>query len=105
MKLRKSSHLHLYYFIVLYLEGGYAQCTLPAALQNSVWIDSDKGELVFDTSNMTGWDLDYDTNPGAPFEKWECYHTENDDSKIYLVFKYVFFQYCVCKYHFLIPTH
>jgi hypothetical protein len=58
-------------------------CELPEQFQNSVWIDSDKGELKFSTTNMTGWE--FQTENGDLFENWECLHTSTDSTKLLLI--------------------
>ncbi|XP_060605741.1 uncharacterized protein LOC132758199 [Ruditapes philippinarum] len=65
-------------------QGASAACTLPEQFQNSVWIDSDKEELTFSTTNMTGWDFQT-LGVSTVYEEWECFHTSNEGSKLYLI--------------------
>ncbi|KAK3599520.1 hypothetical protein CHS0354_006649 [Potamilus streckersoni] len=40
-----------------WIRGTVSDCTWPTALQNGVWIDSDKGYLTFNATHMFGWRL------------------------------------------------
>ncbi|KAK3576451.1 hypothetical protein CHS0354_025213 [Potamilus streckersoni] len=44
-------------------------CTFPVKFQNSTWIDSTKGEIMFATSTMTGWGF---KAMGHTITNWEC---------------------------------
>lgn len=46
-------------------------CNWPSNLQNSIWHDSDKGQLNFESKTMSG--LDYTTSSGTTIENWDCF--------------------------------
>ncbi|WAR00852.1 hypothetical protein MAR_025224 [Mya arenaria] len=57
--------------------GGVGQCNWPATLQDSVWLDSDKGDLNFDTKTMTG--LTYIVQGTFPLNTWSCFYYNDND--------------------------
>ncbi|XP_053400097.1 uncharacterized protein LOC123557767 [Mercenaria mercenaria] len=73
----------IWILIVRFQQEVFSLCTLPTQFQNSVWIDSDKGELVFDTVNMTGWD--FRDKGGTLYEDWQCFNTSTVGTKLYLI--------------------
>ncbi|KAL3878924.1 hypothetical protein ACJMK2_031249 [Sinanodonta woodiana] len=52
-------------------------CTWPTALQNGVWIDSDKGSLTFNATHMSGWRLKTAVSSTVVTE-WLCQNTTGD---------------------------
>ena len=64
------------------IEDGVGSCNWPSFLQNSVWVDSDKGDLDFDTKTMSG--LDYvGISNSFTLNDWKCYFY--DDSSILIM--------------------
>ncbi|XP_052792073.1 uncharacterized protein LOC128226224 [Mya arenaria] len=72
-----------------YFESVPGQCEFPSQFQNSVWLDSDKGELQFTANTMAGWELRTKLNAldSIVEPNWECFHTESDTDSTYILLK------------------
>ncbi|WAR00310.1 hypothetical protein MAR_024682 [Mya arenaria] len=60
--------------------GGVGVCNWPALLQDSIWVDSDKGSLDFNTKTMTG--LTYVAMGTITIDSWRCYFYNDVDTLI-----------------------
>ena len=59
-------------------------CTWPPDFANTSWMDSSKGELLFESETMTGWAF---TNGLLTINTWECHTTDYLESHGYLIMK------------------
>ena len=67
-----------------------AACTWPDDFVDSTWIDSVKGDMVFESSTMTGWAFEVQIQVSASvqtLDTWEC--VTYDETGPYLIMKFV----------------
>ncbi|KAL4229789.1 hypothetical protein ACF0H5_010180 [Mactra antiquata] len=83
------------------MRGTDASCSWPSDFINSTWIDSLKGDIIFDTSYMSGWSFSVQIQEDASLQlldQWEC--VTYDPTGPYLIMKTVntFIQFVTLQY-------
>ena len=58
------------------------QCAWPDAFKGTTWTDTEKGELAFGETTMTGWSFQID---GQVRNEWKCVKSDTFEEDGYLL--------------------
>lgn len=64
-------------------------CSWPSTFTDTLWHDSDRGQITFTDTTMSGWDVT--VQGGVVIEEWECYISNvTSADTLTLIFRYAF---------------